>query len=105
MTQGIVAKRRETMNVKTLGTVIILLGLIMAAYAGLQLYQIDKGAREESSAYGANDRWGTARFGQSMIRDNAKQAQKGPLTILGIGGLVTILGIGITAAAKKQNPS
>ena len=56
MTQGIVAKRRETMNVKTLGTVIILLGLIMAAYAGLQLYQIDKGAREESSAYGANDR-------------------------------------------------
>lgn len=90
------------MNFKTFGVFIIILGFIVAGYGGYKLYQIENDAQREISDYGVNDRWGTAWMGQTMIKENADRAKNEPMKILGIGGLIVFIGIGITAAAKKQ---
>jgi hypothetical protein len=86
-------------NFKTFGAFIVLLGLIVAAHAGYQLYQIEVNLEEtiEGVAYDS-----AAVFAIPMAKGNAVDAKQGPMKTLGIGGLIVLVGIGMSVSAKKQ---
>jgi len=90
-------------NFKKFGVFIVVVGFLVAAYAGYELYQVENGLQREINSYAnSSDRWGTALFAIPMIKSNASAAKKEPMKILGLGGLIVFIGIGIAAAAKKQ---
>jgi len=86
-------------NFKTFGAFIVLLGLIVAAYAGYELYRIEANLQEsiDSAAHDS-----LAVFAVPMAKGNAADAKQGPMKTLGIGGLIVLVGIGMSASAKKQ---
>ena len=85
------------MDLKKMALFLIVIGLIVAAYGGYNLYQIQAQYDRLSSSM----RTSLDNLMRPGVERRAAKARKEPIIFLGAGGLIVLLGIGVYVSAKK----